>query len=851
MTLDLTPSHEGSPENSAVRLDGDDELNELIAEAAPIAVPDDPEIVKLLEGPDDGPLSHAHLRELLESALTLSCARRAGLYTERSAKRASDLLGARIRDDEAPVLVFPVLEPGATDPVAHRVKLAKPRVEQKVVDGVKVTKETGKYIGPPRETHLYFPPALRAHPTWLTEPRIPLIVVEGEKKALAVERAFIDVNPATGKLEPGRGLGYAVVGIAGVDCWSDPKTKNLHRHFNIFSLKAEKDGGDGRVVFIVYDDDTKAKKRVRDARARFAAALARRGALPRLVDLPSVPSLANEQKKTGADDYLRANGPIKLRFEIRRGYPWKAPETNVQAGIPTTSIELARMYVASVRARARYLADSRTWVLWNGRTWAADDKDRISALTQCWLVDVQLPLARKSDVPEYVKLVARTSSASGVNALIELARENPDLVAVASDFDREPHLLSVANGVVDLRTGALVPHEPSQMITRMIDVAYRADARSAEWDAFLGRLILDAESRGYLQRAVGYSATGDTRLDRIFLLVGATNCGKSTFVRAIAGALGPYYSKGALRSFVSKRDDNPNAARSDLVEHVGKRFISASEIQAGQTFDLGLLKDLAGGERYIQLRTEYRATTLMEWVGKLWLVCNDTDFPKISYEDNAIWRRLVPFALGGTIPERERDEGSEGKLGLRGRLESDSGNRAAVLAWIVEGARSFLQRGTLGELPTAMRAAIDALRMTMEGPTACLRDQLAYEPGATIAKQTLYSAYKGAAEAVGEKPVSARKFIAALRADMQKAGVELKEGKSARGDGPRHNTWVGVRLNLEPADNELDDFDALVGVAAATSSAAPAPSWPVERGSKTPFSFRAEADLLATLDAET
>ena len=43
-----------------------------------------------------------------------------------------------------------------------------------------------------------------------------------------------------------------------------------------------------------------------------------------------------------------------------------------------------------------------------------------------------------------------------------------ELLHALTEFDAEPDLLCVANGVLNLRTGELSPHHPKYLITKMV-----------------------------------------------------------------------------------------------------------------------------------------------------------------------------------------------------------------------------------------------------------------------------------------------------------------------------------------------------------------------------------------------
>ena len=71
-------------------------------------------------------------------------------------------------------------------------------------------------------------------------------------------------------------------------------------------------------------------------------------------------------------------------------------------------------------------------------------------------------------------------------------------------FDAESDLLNCKNGVLDLRTGTLTPHSPTQRFTYCLPVDYDPDADDTEWRTFiLEALGSDPEVADYMQLWAG------------------------------------------------------------------------------------------------------------------------------------------------------------------------------------------------------------------------------------------------------------------------------------------------------------------------------------------------------------
>ena len=108
-------------------------------------------------------------------------------------------------------------------------------------------------------------------------------------------------------------------------------------------------------------------------------------------------------------------------------------------------------------------------------------------------------------------------------------------------LDADPWLLNTQSGIVNLRDGSSVPHDPAALMTR-ITAAAPADAEGeALWSRFLVDITQgDAEMSAYLQRLAGYCATGVTSEDILPYFFGVGSNGKSSFAEALTAALGDY-----------------------------------------------------------------------------------------------------------------------------------------------------------------------------------------------------------------------------------------------------------------------------------------------------------------------
>jgi len=131
-----------------------------------------------------------------------------------------------------------------------------------------------------------------------------------------------------------------------------------------------------------------------------------------------------------------------------------------------------------------------------------------------------------------IRWALRSESDQRVRAMLKRATVEPGIEVAPMELDANPWRIAVLNGIVDLKTGKLLPHDRHELNTKLAPVEFDPDARCPLWDAFLERMVPSEELRAFLQRAAGYSLTGSTREEVLFFLHGPTSAGKSTYIEA-------------------------------------------------------------------------------------------------------------------------------------------------------------------------------------------------------------------------------------------------------------------------------------------------------------------------------
>jgi len=309
-------------------------------------------------------------------------------------------------------------------------------------------------------------------------------------------------------------------------------------------------------------------------------------------------------------------------------------------------------------------------------------------------------------------------------------------------------------------------------------VIYDPAASCPLWDTFLSRTMGgNANLISFLQRAAGYTLTGDVREQCLFFLHGTGANGKSTYLEVLRALLGDYAKQADFSTFIVRTSDG---VRNDLADLRGARLVTATEVDAGKRFAESLVKQLTGGDT-IKARFLFQEFFEFEPTFKLFLAANHK--PRIEGTDYAIWRRirLIPFTV--TIPEAERDPDLKRKL---------LGELPGILRWAVEGCLEWQKRGL--KPPEEVLAATEDYRAEMDSLTSFFSESCVIHPESKVLSTVLYDEYVKWCGDSGEEQLPRKQFVARLRE---------KGFGHYRGAGGRYY-WYGVTLKGIPAPVSLE-----------------------------------------------
>lgn len=415
----------------------------------------------------------------------------------------------------------------------------------------------------------------------------------------------------------------------------------------------------------------------------------------------------------------------------------------------------AMRFADKFKAKVKFCPEWKSWLVFDGARYAVDKSGLAIELAKTVAEDIRadgyttyasIPrdaskeerssLAKAAD--RMLKYADTAEGKTAIKSMLELAQSDARLSTSAATFDTEPWLVICENGVLDLRTGELCDHDPALLLTKRIAVSFAKDAKAPNWKKFLKEVTCgDRELERFIQKAVGYSLTGQITEQCLFLLTGHGSNGKSTLINALQALFGDYGLTSQFNTF--SEQDRKGKASPDLVRLHGMRFVSATEGQQNERMDESLIKQITGGDK-LTARGLYQDEFEFYPTHKLWLATNH--LPMIRGNDRGIWRRMRRIPFNASF-EGRADVSLAGKL-----LEELPG----ILAWAVEGCLAWQQDGL--ETPESVRKATEEYQEAMDSVGTFLREECVNSPKIRIKSSELYGAYQMWAKANGEYQIS-------------------------------------------------------------------------------------------------
>lgn len=444
------------------------------------------------------------------------------------------------------------------------------------------------------------------------------------------------------------------------------------------------------------------------------------------------------------DSFSPSRITFKSIFQMAQAHGWANPRgaQALKTGSPEAYADLVdwtdtgncNLLVKLTDGNLRYVPERRLWLRWTEGRWVADafashahaaaqqvaqHYHQQGADLKRQAADESLPEAECKRIKKVCdgieKWATQCRNKGRVDAMLDFMAKDGRVTVPAADLDRDPWLLGVGNGVVDLKTGHLRDAARDEFVTQRSPVMFDPSAEAPRWRKFIeeitgrplpvqhdggGRVLPESVGQyeprpalaDYLQRVLGYTITGAVMEQKMFFFIGAGCNGKSVALDLIKEILGGYCSSIPPEALMATRHDADSERPSPVAASLaGCRLAVSSESREGQRLDVALIKRHTGGG-FLTARLMRENSFTFPISHKLILQTNSK--PALDHLDDAIRGRLhlIPFDRIWNRPGHP-EHSPELPDGDKHLMDSLRAEAPGILAWLVEGCVRYREQG--------------------------------------------------------------------------------------------------------------------------------------------------------------
>lgn len=465
------------------------------------------------------------------------------------------------------------------------------------------------------------------------------------------------------------------------------------------------------------------------------------------------------------NDFLRVIRKI-APYSNRHTYSW----TDNGSGL---------LFANLVRGQARYVPSQKSWFIYDGTRWIPDEGN-MKVMELCkvagnalnlYAFDIKDETARN----EYRRYTNRWLTRSGRKVILDDAASVYPISM--SEFDADIYLLNCKNGTFDLKSGKFHAHDPEDKITKIADVVYDPNAKCPRYEQFVTEVMSsDADKSAFLQKALGYALSGDSRHECMFILYGATTRnGKSTLMESILRVFGDYGATVTPETIAAKQRDSSGPSE-DLARLAGKRLANISEPSRGLRLNAAQVKSMTGND---SINARFLHCNSFEYRPQFKLFINTNYLPSVDdmslFSSNRV--RVIPFDRH--FEPQEQDPNLK-------YLFSEESAKSAILNWLIEG-WNLLQKEGLNS-PAAVVEAIKEYAHDSNKIALFAEDELVAIENDEVRTSYVYARYKTWCSVNGCMPENSSNFKRSL------LSLGLVERKRPMGGGEKTTMLLGYRL---------------------------------------------------------
>ncbi|QDU35702.1 DNA primase [Proteus phage vB_PmiP_RS10pmA] len=335
------------------------------------------------------------------------------------------------------------------------------------------------------------------------------------------------------------------------------------------------------------------------------------------------------------------------------------------------------------------------------------------------------------------------------------------------------NLVICQNGILDVTTGDLKPHDPLFFTTSILPYSYDPFSQCPTWFNFLNSTLENDEERiALLQEWIGYMMINNYDYQKAMLLIGAPRSGKSTIGKIIQQLIGEQNFAGA--SLEGLAND------AVLAELIDKQviFIGDAHSVSGNNRNAILtnFKSITGCDP-ITINRKYKTAWNGKLPGRIMIAANN--IPSFADDSGAMANRLLILPFNKSFLGKE-DHTLEDRL-----LKELPG----ICNWALEGLRRLRRNNRFTE-PEASKVERKEIEYQQAPLMAFFDECCEIDINEKVTTEDLFNRYKAWKILEGGGTMTQNTFVRAMRSTFR----GKIDKRPQRIDGVTRQCFIGIKL---------------------------------------------------------
>jgi putative DNA primase/helicase len=389
-----------------------------------------------------------------------------------------------------------------------------------------------------------------------------------------------------------------------------------------------------------------------------------------------------------------------------------------------------------------------------------------------WEADREANVAQKSTSYYHV-------TPDKVNAVLAAVRSQqmlPSVVSMPSHLKdtKLDELITLQNGLLDLKTGQLLPHTLDYFDMVLLPYKYDPEATCPFFMANLHRMFADKpDVIPFLQEYFGWVLSPNSDAQIFLYLHGTGSTGKTSLLASLEALIGPQNTAHQCLAEL--------AGEFGMHPLMGKKLNVCSDMDALDARAEGILKRLVDGGT-VSMNRKYKDIMNVQLNTRFAFASNK--IPRFDDQSTGIYRRFVPIAVETVIDPSNIIRGLDKPAGWMAM-----GELSGILNWALEGLKRLRAHRWSFEIPEVIKKHRQEIRAETDFAHDYLTKRYTYTPGGSgkVGSSWLYDQYQSLAKIEGHTPDNVRKFNDSVRSTFP--GIKKD---SARINGSVMQVWFGL-----------------------------------------------------------